>query len=875
MISLKSEIQFYNGLKEKNICNKDDDKSKNLSYIFKNGKWHLETKWIGYTEILNFLNSLGRSRLDGLKIWVTIRKEINSISKNAADYKPLFYSLKIRSGKNIPTELIGKRVYIQNNDYYFKNGWYYKKFQKRKNCVSITHSFYTSLMQKVDKDWLQVPSWTAVKIRHAIFQQFYKEFEAFIDIKEKKHNAKSKRKPNLYIGKFELDESENSWIRAFYDHIRGLKTKEAALINLRNNFPTIFNYFESTRYESSLSDKPSNVITDTPSRIDILMPRKSIVKKENEICLESDHLKTISSISAQNVKNSQNSKQILKNINITVFPKDSKPPFDLNKDLIRILSEFAEDILFLTPYEGFYAPDLFKLLRSLNTYSLTYLLNALIISKGYSALIVSAKTEGIKDYYSTSIMSKQLPEFLKKKTFHIFPNKAYRGTVWSYKISSELFIPVRATYTFSKKKTYTIIDSNSRKPIRKELGVQSFIRKSLGIEGIPTVYVSDYNIDMIGAAARTLLQEKYIKKTDAPNVNKLNEFFKENPFVFKANRDPDFLDTNFTFLVAITSQFKNLKEWFETISEKSQKLDNEIYLDFAKIQLKNSNIIDEFKWSVNDVKKSGALDLIFDKPDNEIQTNILDSLKEGGYVDYFLTALFINKELRMFINNNYNSKLCLSGSYFMTQHHRTPPTKMYDKFPEFTGFTFANIPDATSGIFPGIGATEYAMFKVFRHAFHQDISKALAEPLKCHSCSNQFYKPFQMSVYIRDDFLFLFNRADGFNYSWKKKLVDSNAHGVIVISLPDLLTDKLNRFSEVFASAFVRYRKYGPIDTNDENEVSKFVIALKEKINAFQPYNPINQDDISSLLSLIPLEAANPKIFTRITLLNYLKTIFD
>ena len=132
-----------------------------------------------------------------------------------------------------------------------------------------------------------------------------------------------------------------------------------------------------------------------------------------------------------------------------------------------------------------------------------------------------------------------------------------------------------------------------------------------------------------------------------------------------------------------------------------------------------------------------------------------------------------------------------------------------------------------------------------------------------------------MSVYIRDDFLFLFNRADGFNYSWKKKLVDSNAHGVIVISLPDLLTDKLNRFSEVFASAFVRYRKYGPIDTNDENEVSKFVIALKEKINAFQPYNPINQDDISSLLSLIPLEAANPKIFTRITLLNYLKTIFD
>jgi len=540
MVSLKSEIQCYNGLKKKNICNKADDKSKNLSYIFKNGKWHLETKWVGYTEIISFLNSLGRSKLDGLKIWVTIWNEINTKSKHANNYKPLFYSLKIKSGKNIPTELIGKRVYIQNTDYYFKNGWYYKKFQKRKNCVSITQSFYTSLMQKVDKNWLQVPSWTAVKIRHAIFQQFYKKFEAFVDIKDKKQNAKSKRKPNLYVGKFELEESENSWIRAFYEHVRSLKTKEAALIKLRNNFPVIFNYFESTRYESSLSDKSSNVITDSPSRIDILIPRKTSVKERGVISTKSDLSKVIFSESTKTVKNAQNSKQKWKNINIKIFPKDLNSPFDLNQDLARTLSKLGEYIIFLTPNEGIYAPYLFKVLRSFNTQSLACLLNALITSLGYKDVIKTPRLNALKAYHSTSIIDKQLPRSLKRRIFYIFSNKAYRRTGWSYKLSQELFIPIREICDVNKKKTYSLIDPISGKLLKTDIRMQTFLRRSLGIEGYPTIYISKFDVEIIGAAARVLLQEKSFCQIDAPNIVKLNEFFKENLSIFKAKREPDY-----------------------------------------------------------------------------------------------------------------------------------------------------------------------------------------------------------------------------------------------------------------------------------------------------------------------------------------------
>lgn len=119
-------------------------------------------------------------------------------------------------------------------------------------------------------------------------------------------------------------------------------------------------------------------------------------------------------------------------------------------------------------------------------------------------------------------------------------------------------------------------------------------------------------------------------------------------------------------------------------------------------------------------------------------------LKEGGFLDYFLTGLFVNKDMRMNINSITDIELSLTNSYFMTQHHHTPPTKLYEKLPESAGFTIANIPDATSGIIPGIGATELAMFKVFRRAINRSISKSLAEPLKCHSCTEQFYSTFQM-----------------------------------------------------------------------------------------------------------------------------------
>ncbi len=650
------------------------------------------------------------------------------------------------------------------------------------------------------------------------------------------------------------------------------------MLNLKNKSPEVYQYYTSIRYEEILPDKTLDLIAASPLRFDLLIPVKSPIngiKKRNVSTNEVLPQK----IAKEEPTVTPSPKIDWKKVNLKANLKYIKIPPNFHKDILRTISEYGEDIMYQTPYNGIYAPDLFKTLRSFSTHSKVYLLNALIALKGYNPIIEDVNTGGLAAYQPTSDIDRQLPESLRGETFFVFKGNRYRAN-WSKSLSNELFMPIRELSDIKKKKTYFFTDPLNGKLVKKNIRIQPFLRKSLGIEGNPTLFVSKYDIKTLGAAARLLLQEESHYISDAPNLRKLNEFFKKNNALFKATREPGFLEDNFTFLVAIDFQSQNLNEWFKKISTESESQTsftqtlNKMYNDLARIQLKNAKILNNLKWSVKDIQSSGVLDLTLKEPGYEIPVDIMEFLKEGGYIDYFLTGLFVNKDLRLILNNKYNTRLDLNRSYFVTQSHRVPPTEMYEKLPELAGFTLANIPDSTSGIIPGIGATELAMFKVFRRSINRNASQALAESLKTHYSPKQFYRPFQMNVYIRDDISYLFNQESELHYFWKKKLVDSGAHGVIVITLPYPTKVGFDRFSEVFASAFSYYRKNGPIDTTNGEKIKTVISLFKEKINQFQPHNPITQSKVKSLLEFIDLGAINQNEFIESTLFRYLKAIY-
>ena len=878
--SVENKKKVSNDLKTVVSSQSHSSKLKNTGYIFKDGKWHMETEWFGYPTLSNYFQNLSRSKLDGLKLWVQFRNELEAASMKNRVNKPLYYSLKIEPGRDIPQKLIGKRVYVQNQKLYFKDGWNPNKFNYPKDKPVVSY-FQKYCMDKIDKTWLNVPPWTAVKIRHAIFQQFYKKIPTFAEVKNKSQNARSKRKPDIYIGKFDIEASENSWIRAFYEHMRGLKTKEFAMLNLKSKFPKVYQYFTSMRYEEILPDRPLDLITASPSRYELLIPVKSPI---NGIKKKNISIKAVlpQKIAKREPTVTPNPKFEWEKVILKANLKYTQIPPNFYKDITKTTCVFGKDIMFQTPYNGIYAPDLFKTLRSFSTHSKVYLLNSLIALKGYNTIIEDANTGGLAAYQPTSEIDRQLPESLRGETFLVFKDKGNRYKAkWSKHLSNELFMPIRELSNIKKKKTYSFTDPQNGQQVKKYIRVQPFLRKSIGIEGNPTLYVSKYDIETLGAAARLLLQEESHYISDAPNLRKLNEFFKINPTLFKATKEPGFLEDNFTFLVAIDFQSQNLNEWFKKISTESKSQTsftqtlNEMYYDLARIQLKNAKVLNDLKWSVEDTQSSGVLDLTLKEPGYEIPSDIMEFLKEGGFIDYFLTGLFVNKDLRMILNNKYDTRLDLNRSYFVTQSHRVPPTEIYEKLPESAGFTLANIPDATSGIIPGIGATELVMFKVFRHSINRNASQALAEPLKTHYSPKQFYRPFQMNVYIRDDISYLFNKKSDLRYFWKKTLIDSGAHGVIVITLPNPTNVGFDRFSEVFASAFSYYRKNGSIDTTNREKIKTVLSLFKEKINQFQPHNPITQSNVKSLLEFIDLGAINKNEFIKSTLFRYLKATYS
>lgn len=91
------------------------------------------------------------------------------------------------------------------------------------------------------------------------------------------------------------------------------------------------------------------------------------------------------------------------------------------------------------------------------------------------------------------------------------------------------------------------------------------------------------------------------------------------------------------------------------------------------------------------------------------------------------------------------------------------------------------------------------------------------------------------------------------------------------MTLPDLTQVGLDRFSEVFSSAFSYYRKNGPVDTTNEIEANTLITAIKTKIKLLQPHNPITRFEIELLSKFIDLESPNVNKFIKKALFRYPK----
>ncbi len=477
--------------------------SDQIGYVQKDGKWHIETNWIGYPSIQMFLHRLDKHQIKGFNLWLQIRNELSNTTSN----KRIYYDIRVNPGQNIPPELENRRVYIQNNKRYFNDGWNHSKFVHRPKSINTVIHFQDSFLEKMDNKWFKIHPRTAKKIRDAIYQQFSEKYTTFKEIRTKLESGERRRTPDLFFEKFDLLKTESSWIRLFQEYLVESKPKNLAndLLKLRENSPDCFDYFLSTRYEIRY-----------PSEL-----------KNRSLAIELKIEHGLGSISN-----------------------------NLQKNLNEILKAHEKDIMFQSPDSGFYSPHLFRTLESLGTHSNVLLLNSLIAAKEKTTVIDNARTLDLSFYEPTSKMNLQLPENLRNKTLFVFNDYSYTNAKWSQVLSKELSTPIQKLCNIERGKMYPFTDPNTRRLIRKWLNITSFIRESFGITGKSTIFVSNYKLDTIGSAARLLLQEKKFK--DAPDVEKLKDFFKTNPTLFQAIRTPRVLNQKFSFLVSEINRKQNL-----------------------------------------------------------------------------------------------------------------------------------------------------------------------------------------------------------------------------------------------------------------------------------------------------------------------------
>lgn len=468
--------------------------SNQMGYIQKDGKWHIETNWIGYTSIQRFLQSLENHQVEGFSLWLKFKNE--SVTPSL---KRLYYDLRISPGKNIPAELVNRRVYIQNNKRYFGNGWNHSKFVHRPSKVNPVSNFQDFFLEKLDNKWFDVSPRTAKKIRENIFQQFLGKDTTFEEITKKLGSGERKRIPDLFIEKFDLEKSENSWIRAFHEYLHNLKPEylTKTLLKFKDKFPNTLDYFLSKRYEIGLPTELKN------------------------------HLMTI--------------KLEIEQSNISI-PNSFQDSFD------ETIKKYGNDIMFQTQNSGIYSPYLFDTIRSLGTHSKALLLNSLIAAKTNITVIDKAKTLDLSFYQPTLEINHQFPEKLRNRTFFVFKDSSYTNKKWSKVFSKKLSVPIVDLCNMIQKKKYSFTDPSTGRIVNEWLNPTSFIRKSLGIKGRSTIYVSKYNINTIESATRLVLQEKKVK--NAPDVAKLTNFFKKHPTLAKATRKPELLYKEFSFLTS-------------------------------------------------------------------------------------------------------------------------------------------------------------------------------------------------------------------------------------------------------------------------------------------------------------------------------------
>ncbi|MFW9856484.1 MAG: hypothetical protein ACFFFG_15640 [Candidatus Thorarchaeota archaeon] len=202
--------------------------------------------------IKEYFGSL-KSPLEGFKYWIRFEQDL----KIGSMKQPYYYSLLIKPDKNIPDVVHEKRIYIQNRSSFFKNGWDARNFYQHSTRNEAVSSFQKIVMERIDK-WLNISPWTAVKIRHSIYEQFYEKKPAFSEIRKKITTTKSKKKPSLFIAKFNLENSQPLWIKAFNEYMNKLKNKESFLQDLKIRYPDVYQYYTSEENTRNLSQILAN-----------------------------------------------------------------------------------------------------------------------------------------------------------------------------------------------------------------------------------------------------------------------------------------------------------------------------------------------------------------------------------------------------------------------------------------------------------------------------------------------------------------------------------------------------------------------------------------------------------------------------------------
>ncbi len=194
-------------------------------------------------------------------------------------------------------------------------------------------------------------------------------------------------------------------------------------------------------------------------------------------------------------------------------------------------------------------------------------------------------------------------------------------------------------------------------------------------------------------------------------------------------------------------------------------------------------------------------------------------------------------------------------------------------------YTAASIPDVVSGYNTTSGSTELLFIKVVSNDIVSSVEGVISEIFKTNHDRADPFLPFSATVFLASDL----NKFPPIGENQRKislLLQKHKADGIINFEIPDLSTEGLSRFGEIWAIVRNEY-----VEKNNFNESRKeylkdpekfknsLISIVTEKINDFQKLNPISRDEVKKRFTLIDFEAITRTEFTQNTLQRYLEYI--